>query len=170
MNSVYPGTKSPSLERSVSIVDSTFGERVTVVHPVNIYGARIGEDVFIGPFSEIQSDTVIGDRTRVQSHTFICSRVKIGDDCFIGHGVMFTNDLHPGGPNRGDPRKLIPTSIGSRVSIGSGAIILPVQICDDVEIGAGAVVTKDITEAGTYAGVPAKKLSLEPKKEGFPRT
>jgi acetyltransferase-like isoleucine patch superfamily enzyme len=50
------------------------------------------------------------------------------------------------------------TNIGNRVSIGSNATILPVNICDNVVIGAGSVVTKDITQPGTYAGNPAKLL------------
>jgi acetyltransferase-like isoleucine patch superfamily enzyme len=33
-----------------------------------------------------------------------------------------------------------------------------VSICDDVVIGAGSVVTKDITESGTYVGNPAVRL------------
>ena len=148
----------PSRELSVGIVSSSFGHQVTVVQPVNIYGAEIADEVFIGPFTEIQSGARIGSRTRIQSHTFICSKVTIGEDCFVGHGVMFTNDLHPGGPDRGNPNKLLPTNIGSRVSIGSGVTILPVTICDDVQIGAGAVVSRDITEPGIYAGVPAKRM------------
>ncbi|GIS45095.1 MAG: hypothetical protein Ct9H90mP16_21650 [Candidatus Poseidoniales archaeon] len=36
---------------------------------------------------------------------------------------------------------------------------MPVNICDDVVIGAGSVVTKDITEPGTYAGNPARRMS-----------
>jgi len=36
---------------------------------------------------------------------------------------------------------------------------MPVSICDDVVIGAGAVVTKDITEPGTYVGNPTRKLN-----------
>ena len=35
---------------------------------------------------------------------------------------------------------------------------LPVSIADDVVIGAGSVVTKDITEPGSYAGNPARRL------------
>ena len=50
------------------------------------------------------------------------------------------------------------TIIGDNVSIGSNATILPVDICNDVVIGAGAVVTKNITEPGTYAGNPVKKI------------
>jgi acetyltransferase-like isoleucine patch superfamily enzyme len=72
---------------------------------------------------------------------------------------MFVNDLfQTGGPARGDKTLWKSTTIGSRVSLGSNATILPVRICDDVVIGAGAVVTKDITQPGIYAGNPARLL------------
>lgn len=146
--------------KSVSIRDDVvFGENVTVVQPVNLYGCEIGDKTFIGPFVEIQKDVKIGQRTRVQSHTFICELVTIGDDCFIGHGVMFINDLFAkGGPACGDTTLWKITKIGNHVSIGSNATILPVEICDYVVIGAGAVVTKNITQSGIYAGNPAKKI------------
>jgi acetyltransferase-like isoleucine patch superfamily enzyme len=141
------------------IVDTEFGTGVKIVEPVNIYGCRIGDDCFIGPFVEIQKGVVIGNRTKVQSHSFICELVTIGADCFIGHGVMFINDLFSsGGPAGGDKTQWKATTVGHHVSIGSNATILPVSICDEVVIGAGAVVTKSISEPGTYAGNPARKL------------
>jgi len=139
--------------------DVEFGERVKIVEPCNLYGCRIGDDCFIGPFTEIQKGVSIGARTRVQSHSFVCELVTIGDDCFIGHGVMFINDsFATGGPARGRKELWRETKIGSRVSIGSNATIMPVRIADDVIIGAGSVVTKDITAAGIYAGNPARRL------------
>lgn len=142
-----------------AIKNVEFGREVKIVEPVNIYGCKIGDGVFIGPFTEIQKDVVIGNRTKVQSHSFICELVTIGDDCFIGHGVMFINDtFSTGGPARGDKTKWKSTRIGNQVSIGSNATIMPVEICDHVVIGAGAVVTKNITEPGIYAGNPARKL------------
>lgn len=128
---------------------------VKIIEPVNLYGCTLHEDVFVGPFVEIQSDVTIGARTRIQSHSFICSNVSIGTDCFIGHGVMFTNDKFV---NRKLSKDFLPTNIGNKVYIGSNATILPVRICDDVVIGAGAVVTRDITQSGTYVGNPARKL------------
>ena len=143
-----------------SIRDVEFDENVTVIEPCNLYECHIGRDSFIGPFCEIQKGARIGDRTKIQSHSFICELVTIGDDCFIGHGVMFINDTFAkGGPAEGDTSLWSSTRIGNRVSIGSNATLLPVDICDDVVIGAGAVVTKSITEPGTYAGNPARKLS-----------
>lgn len=139
--------------------DVLFGENVKIVLPVNLYGCTIGNNCFIGPFTEIQKDVVIGDGTKVQSHSFICELVTIGEDCFIGHGTVFINDLFAsGGPAMGDKSKWEATTIGNHVSIGSNATILPVLICDNVVIGAGSVVTKNITEPGVYAGNPAKKI------------
>jgi len=144
--------------RRAGIVDVEFGSGVTVVEPVNLYGCRIGEGCFIGPFVEIQREVSIGPRTRIQSHSFVCELVTIGADCVVAHGVMFINDLYRiGGPARGDRAQWRATKIGDRVSIGSNATVLPVSICDDVVIGAGSVVTRDITEPGIYAGNPARK-------------
>lgn len=141
------------------LVNVTFGTGVTVVQPANLYGCTIGDDVFVGPFVEIQKDVTIGARTRIQSHSFICERVTIGEDCFIAHGVMFINDaLATGGPARGRKDLWRATKIGNHVSIGSNATIMPVEICDNVVIGAGAVVTKSIDQSGVYAGNPARLL------------
>lgn len=142
-----------------TLTGATFGKNVKIIEPVNIYGCEIGDDSFIGPFVEIQSDVKIGDRCKIQSHSFVCSMVAIGNDSVIAHGVMFINDLFEcGGPAQGDQSKWRATHIGNHVSIGSNATILPVTICDNVVIGAGSVVTRDISEPGTYAGNPARKL------------
>ena len=150
---------NPPVSRRAGIANADFGRNVIVIEPVNIYGCRVGDDVFIGPFVEIQKNVVIGDRCRIQSHAFICELVEIGADCFVSHGAMFVNDLFAtGGPARGDKSLWKSTHIGDRVSIGTNATILPVTICDDVVIGAGSVVTKCITEPGIYAGNPAKRI------------
>ena len=142
-----------------------FGSDVTIVEPVNLYGCTIGDGCFIGPFTEIQKGAVIGNHSRIQSHSFICDLVTIGDHCFIGHGVVFINDLfQEGAPAGGDRSKYKSTKIGNHVSIGSNATILPVSIADHTVIGAGAVVTKDISEAGIYAGNPAKLVRKLSKK------
>lgn len=145
--------------KQVGIVNVQFGANVTVMQPVNLYGCTIDNDVFIGPFVEIQKDVTIGAGTKIQSHVFICEWVTVGQNCFIGHGVMFINDLFSKGyPAHGDKTLWRPTSICNRVSIGSNATILPVRICDDTVIGAGSVVTRDINESGIYVGNPARKI------------
>lgn len=139
------------------IVNVSCGERVKIVQPVNLYGCKLGDDCFVGPFVEIQKDVVIGPRTRVQSHVFICELVTIGGDCFISHGAMFINDrMSNGKPAFGERKTWGRTVLGDRVVVGTNATILPVSICADVMIGAGSVVTSDIVKPGVYAGNPAR--------------
>ena len=147
------------------VVDVEFGEGVKIVRPANLYGCRIGDGCFIGPFVEIQRDVVVGARSRIQSHTFICEKVSIGEDCFVGHGVMTINDRFSAGRPSWEAEDWESTVIGNRVSIGSNATLLPVRICDDVVVGAGSVVTRDIVEPGVYAGNPARRLGPSPGNE-----
>ncbi|MBB73799.1 MAG: UDP-3-O-(3-hydroxymyristoyl)glucosamine N-acyltransferase [Planctomycetaceae bacterium] len=145
--------------KSVTTRNVQFGHRVTVVEPVNLYDCTVGDDVFIGPFVEIQGGVDVGSRTRIQSHSFVCEQVTIGNDCAIAHGVMFINDRYAtGGPAGGNRDLWEATCIGNHVSIGSNATLLPVRVCDHVVIGAGSVVTHDIGEPGIYAGNPARLL------------
>ena len=152
-----PYLRKPEV-RHAGIVDVIFGENVTVVQPVNLYGCTIGDGSFVGPFVEIQKGVNIGKRCRIQSHSFICELVTIGDDCFISHGAMFVNDLFSAGGPAENPELWRSTKLGNRVSVGTNATILPVTICDQVVVGAGAVVTKDITVPGIYVGNPARLL------------
>jgi len=46
--------------RQSGIVDVTFGQDVTIVQPVNLYGCAIGDGSFIGPFVEIQKGATVG--------------------------------------------------------------------------------------------------------------
>ena len=147
------------IKNSSSISNVTTNGTVTIVEPVNLYGCTLGDGVFVGPFVEIQKSVVIGNRSKIQSHSFICELVTIGDSSVVAHGVMFINDLFAkGGPANGDKNLWKSTKIGSNVSIGSNATILPVSICDNVVVGAGSVVTKDIKEPGIYIGNPAKRI------------
>lgn len=134
------------------------GNNCTVVMPVNIYECKLGDDVFIGPFVEIQKGCVIGNRTRVQSHTFICENVTKGEDCFIGHGVNFANDLFKTGGPDSTADNWIQITLGNNVTVGSGATILTTEICSGAVIGAGSVVTKPVKVKGVYAGNPARLL------------
>ena len=137
----------------IKIVNLNKGKNCKIIEPVNIYGATLGNSVFIGPFVEIQKNVFVDDGTRIQSHSFLCEKVKIGKNCFIGHGTMFINDNFK---NDKINKVFKQTNISNNVLIGSNSTILPVKICSKVIIGAGSVVTKNINKSGVYAGNPAK--------------
>ena len=147
--------------------DVELGEDVRIHAFVNLYGCSIGDHTRIGTFVEIQKGARIGRSCKLSSHTFVCEGVTIGDGCFIGHGVMFINDRDPRAVNpAGEPEseddwagRFEETRIGNRVSIGSGAVILPgLSIGDGALVGAGAVVTRDVAPGEVVAGVPARVL------------
>lgn len=142
--------KRSNVEDYLTIADCELGKKVKIMEPVNVYGCKIGDGSFVGPFVEIQKGVEIGKNTRISSHTFICEGVTIGDDVFVAHGVMFVNDKFV------DDNKMRPTEIGDGVKIGSGAVILPVKIGAGAVIGAGSVVTKDVPERAVVSGNPAQ--------------
>ena len=77
------------------IVDVEFGQNVKVVEPVNIYGCKIGDNCFIGPFVEIQKDVTIGNNVKVQNNVSIYDGVTLENDIFCGPSMVFTNVYNP---------------------------------------------------------------------------
>src|ERR1700687_4088316 len=148
------------------IATSVILEQDVVIHQpdlVNLYGCRIGGGSRIGAFVEIQRNAVIGRHCKISSHTFICEGVTLQDGVFVGHGVMFTNDLHPrainpdGGLQTDADWQVVPTLVKRRASIGSNATILAgITIGEGALVGAGAVVTRDVPDYSIVAGVPAR--------------
>jgi sugar O-acyltransferase (sialic acid O-acetyltransferase NeuD family) len=119
-------------------------------YPLNVFSeysllfdCELGVGNLILPYSLLEPSSKIGNNNLINCYVGIFHDVVIGDH----------NEIMPGAKLLGC------SSIGSNCRIGSNATILPnVSICDNVNIGAGTVVINDITESGTYVGVPARKV------------
>ena len=110
---------------------STFNRFLTniEIHP----GAKIGRRFFI----DHGAGVVIGETT------------EIGEDVLIYAGVIL-------GGTALEKKKRHPT-VGNRVVIGSGAIVLgAIAIGDDAKIGSGSVVIKPVPAGMTVVGVPGR--------------
>jgi acetyltransferase-like isoleucine patch superfamily enzyme len=150
----------------IRLNDVKMGENVRIFSFVNAYGCEIGDETRVGAFVEIQKGVSIGKRCKISSHSFLCEGVTIEDNVFIGHGVMFINDKFPRATNEDGGLQseadwvVIPITIKKGASIGSNATILAgVTIGENALVGAGAVVTKDVADGETVAGVPARPVA-----------
>jgi acetyltransferase-like isoleucine patch superfamily enzyme len=155
---------SPALHQQIT-PDVKLGQGVRIFGFVNLYGCEIGDESKIGTFVEIQKGAKIGRRCKISSHTFICEGVTIEDEVFIGHGVMFTNDLHPRATNPDGSLQsaadwaCVPTLVKRGAAIGSGATLLcGITIGERATVGAGSVVTKDVPAGAVVVGNPARVL------------
>jgi len=111
--------------------------------------------------TSIVGNTIFGKGNIVCAGTIFTVDVQVDDfnafnlNCTIGHGCKIGsyNQVNPGTNISGG------VTIGDRCLIGTGVQILEdINICSDVLIGAGAVVAKEIVKAGTYVGIPARKI------------
>ena len=116
----------------------------TLIHPVAI----IGSHVTIGKGTVVMAGAVINSDTQIGNGCIINTCASVDHDCQIGDYVHVAVGAHVCGT----------VEVGENTWIGAGATIRNnVSICADCIIGAGAVVIKDITEKGTYVGVPARR-------------
>jgi sugar O-acyltransferase (sialic acid O-acetyltransferase NeuD family) len=115
----------------------------------------------IHPSAVIGTDVEIGIGTTVMAGVVINSSSRIGKGCIINTSCSLDHDneiedyvhISPGVRTAGS------VSIGKGTWIGIGSVVSNnVNICSGCKLGAGAVVVKEITEPGTYVGVPVKKL------------
>jgi len=111
--------------------------------------------------SIIENNISFGISNQIFANSYINAFSIIGDDNIINSGSILEHEVMIGSHNHISVGAELcgRVRVGDRCMIGAGAIVIDnVSICDNVIIGAGAVVIKDIIEAGTYVGIPAKKI------------
>ena len=111
-------------------------------------GTHIGSDAHIGSFGEIKASR-IGSRTAM-GHFGYVGDAEIGEDVNIGAGAVTCN--FDGQDKHG-------TTVGDGAFIGSGSLLVaPVEIGAKAYTAAGSVVTRNVAEGTTVAGVPAEEI------------
>ena len=115
----------------------------------------------VHPSAQIGIDVIIGLGTVVMAHAGINPGTRIGAHCIINTGAVVEHDnvledfvhISPNAALCGTVR------IGCCTHVGAGAVIKNnCTVCPGCTLGAGSVVVRDLTEPGTYVGVPARKI------------
>ncbi len=125
----------------------------------------VGHNVWIEPDfrCEFGKNITFGDDVYVNFGCVIldCGPVTIGNQVLIGPNVGIYDANHALDAKERMDGALLPGSvtIGNRVWIGGGTIILPnVTIGDDTVIGAGSIVTRSVPSGVVAVGNPCRVL------------
>jgi carbonic anhydrase/acetyltransferase-like protein (isoleucine patch superfamily) len=156
-----PANRRPHQGRHPTLAAGVYVDDTALV----IGDVQIGEDSSIWPMAVVRGDVHsirIGRRCSIQDgsvlhvthagpHTGDGWPLSLGDDVTVGHRVV----LHG-------------CSIGSRVLVGIGSIVMDGAVVnDDVVIGADTLVTpgKDLESGYLYVGSPARQARPLSRKE-----
>jgi sugar O-acyltransferase (sialic acid O-acetyltransferase NeuD family) len=139
------GIGNPTLRQKVVSELPTNTVFDTLIHPTVV----MSQWVEVGAGSVICAGCVLTCQISIGQHCHLNLNSTVGHDCTFGDFCT----VAPGTNISGN------CAFGNRVDVGTQASFRQhVRICDDAVIGMGTVVVKDILEAGTYVGVPAKKV------------
>ena len=119
------------------------------IHPSAVIesSAKIGSDVFIGPFTYVGENCIIGDGCSVYPQVYIGDNTKLGNNCTINPGVKIYHDcilgegctIHAGTVIGSDGFGFAPQSDNEFMKIPQlGNVILE----DHVEIGANVTIDR----------------------------
>ncbi len=117
--------------------------------------------IVVAPTAYVAHDVKIGNGTTVMHRVCVNCGSEIGMHAVINTGAILEHDCRLGSNVFIGPGAVLcgGVTIGNNVFVGANATVKPcVKICSDVVIGLGSAVLNDITEPGTYAGVPAKRI------------
>lgn len=118
-----------------------------------IGAVQIGDDVEIGANTTIDrgalSDTVIGNGVKLDNQIQIAHNVRVGDHTAMAACVGISGSTH----------------IGSHCMIAGGVgMVGHIEVCDRVFVTGMTMVTRSITEPGTYSSGTAMQTAADWKK------
>ena len=118
-------------------------------------------ETIISPKAYVSKHAEIGKGTVIMHNVVINSDALVGENCILNTGCIVEHDAVIGAHTHLSTNSVVNggSSIGTGNFVGSGAIISSgVHTVANSVFGASATVVRNIEEAGTYIGSPAKKI------------
>ncbi|MFA5374047.1 MAG: DapH/DapD/GlmU-related protein, partial [Candidatus Omnitrophota bacterium] len=162
---------------------------VTIVDPDNVYisfGAKIGRDSVIYPFTVIEKDVKIGNQCSVGPFCRLRPGTRLENNVSVGNFIEISRSRLASKTRAKHFGFIGDTRIGSHANIGAGAVtanydgknknitvigdnafigcdtvlVAPVRIGKRAKTGAGSVVTRgrNVLDNSVVVGIPAKPL------------
>lgn len=125
------------------------------------FADRIPFARLIHPSSYVDPSCCIGKGSFILPGCTLDRGVKIGDNVLLNTGCTIAHDSMIQKHSFLSPCVAVAgfVNIGECCNIGINTTIIDnISIANNVQTGGGSVVTKNITEAGLYVGIPAKKI------------
>lgn len=122
-------------------------------------GARLA--TVVSPRATVSPSARIGNGTIILHHALVNADAVIGENCIINTGAIVEHDVSIGSNVHLSTGAIVNGSVivGDGTFIGSGTMAANnIAIGKNVIIGAGSVVIRSISEEGTYAGNPCRKI------------
>jgi len=157
------GVELVSLPRAVAMdaaLHVAIGHNTSREHEAAALGAARLVSV-VHRAATVAQTAVVGAGCFVAAGAVVAPRASLGTGVIVNHAAVVDHDVSVGDFAHIAPGAVLggAARIGRRVLVGAGAVVLPgVTVADDVVIAAGCVVNQPLHEAGTYAGLPARRL------------
>ena len=114
----------------------------------------------VSPRATLGHGSLLGEGCFVGHQAHIGPLARIGEGCIVNSGAIVEHDVTLG--------RYVHVSVGTTVAgratigdfcfLGAGSTVIDkLRVAADVMLGAGAVAVRDIDEAGTWIGVPARR-------------
>jgi bifunctional UDP-N-acetylglucosamine pyrophosphorylase/glucosamine-1-phosphate N-acetyltransferase len=150
------------------IVDSTIGDRVTILNYCVITSSAIGDDVRVGPFAHVRPEsqvlqgahignfvelkkTTLGKGSKANHLTYLGDAI-VGERVNVGAGTITCNY---------DGEKKHQTVIEDGAFIGSDTqLVAPVRVGKGAYVGAGSSIVEDVP-AGSLAVARGRQVNKE---------
>lgn len=143
---IFVGIGNNAIRKKVQESLELEGARIpTLIHP----NATLGEQVEVGSGTAVMAGVVINCCTQIGKGCIINTGSTIDHDNLIEDYVHISPGVHLAGT--------VQVGKGSWIGIGS-SISNNIKITNNSIVGAGSVVVRDIINAGTYVGVPVKRI------------